>query len=136
MRQHGRKSKAAADVIKFPTAGGHPPPDTLTSEEADIWQDIMGRMPRDWFSVQNLPLLTQYCRHTVRATRIAKMITAHEANPEGSAHQYDALLKMQGRETMALCTLATKMRLSQSAIDETKQGKPTAKASAKPIWEP
>jgi len=135
MKQQGRKSKAAA-VIPFPISGGHPPPADLTTEEAAIWLDITAKMPRDWFAVQNLPLLTQYCRHTARARHIAKLITAHEKNPEGTPYQYDALLKMQGRETANLCSLATKMRLAQSAIDETKHGKPTVKASAKPIWQP
>jgi hypothetical protein len=135
MKQQGRKSKAAA-VIPFPVSGGHPPPPDLTTEEAAIWMDITARMPRDWFAVQNLPLLTQYCRHTARASHIAKMITEYEKNPEGMAGQYDTLLKMQGRETANLCSLATKMRLAQSAIDETKAGRPNVKASAKPIWQP
>jgi hypothetical protein len=135
MKQQGRKSKASAAVVPFPISGGHQPPDTLTPDEAEIWMEIMGRMPRDWFAVQNLPLLAQYCRHTATATRIAKMITDLEAG-KLEIGSYDALLKMQGRETAALCTLAQKMRLAQSAIDETKQGKPNVKASAKPIWQP
>lgn len=136
MKQQGRKSKAAAAIIPFPVSGGLPPPRDLTKDEAAIWMDITAKMPRDWFAVQNLPLLTQYCRHTVRATKIAKAIEQYEKNPDASSHGLDTLLKMQGRETANLCTLATKMRLAQSAIDETKHGKPTNKASAKPIWQP
>ena len=133
MRQRGRKSKAAASLTLV--HGGHPPPKDLTPEEAETWNEIIGRMPPDWFQVQNLPLLKQYCRADAAATRIAEMIRQYEIEGDMSVAAYDALLKMQSRETANLCSLATKMRLAQSAIDETKQGKPNVKPSVTPIWE-
>lgn len=97
-------------------------PAQLSKEEADVWRAVTNRMPADWFTPETVPLLTQYCRHTVRADRVAEMITLAEVDPDLGLKEYDRLLKMQDRETRAIAALATKMRISQqSTYDKSKR---------------
>jgi hypothetical protein len=53
------------------------PPDELTEEEAEEWRAIASRMPHDWFTRENHPLLCEYCRHIVsRTCRVAHFVFA------------------------------------------------------------
>lgn len=134
MKQNGRKSKSA-QLIPFPMGKRHPPPEEMSEEQALIWCEIINKMPSDYFAVQNLPLLSQYCRHSVQSRRIDAMIEKYLAEEEVTPLGYDLLLKMQGRETACLCSLATKMRISQSALDDHKGPTKANKASSRPIYE-
>jgi hypothetical protein len=126
MTQRGRKSAAALAVqppdgvletITRPDA-----PYDLTDEEAGVWRGVIEQMPANWFGAPTFPLLTQYCRHVVRSRRIASLINAAEMTDvtktetvEFDIQAYDQLLKMQERESRAIATLATKMRLAQQS---------------------
>src|SRR5262245_16984573 len=52
------------------------PPVTLALEATKIWHEIVGRLPAEWFSADNAPLLEQLCNHTVFARRLAADIEA------------------------------------------------------------
>ena len=89
--------------------------------------------PADWFSKSNGPLLAQYCRHVVRARRIAELVQQAEDDAALQVKDYDRLLKMQERETRAISGLATKMRISQQATTNHRGNKrPT---EARKPWE-
>ena len=134
MKQRGRVS-ASKTLAVTKLGDRHPAPADMPPDQTAIWYEIINRMPSDYFAVQNLPLLAQYCRHTAQATRVAHMIEDHVNGEEFSPGQYDLLLKMLTRESASLCSLATKMRISQSALDDHKgQTKPN-KTEARPIWE-
>ena len=133
MKQRGRISKAKA-MIPARMGERFPPPDDMPGDQSVVWLEIINRMPSDYFAVQNLPLLAQYCRHTVNAARIDKMVEEHVANGFKLA-TYDKLLTMQGRESKSLCALSAKMRLAQNSLDETKHGKTKNQSSSTPIWE-
>jgi hypothetical protein len=116
MAKRGRTSAAALAVapavlerVERPDA-----PYDLTDAEAEEWWAVVNRMPADWFPRETHPLLAQYCRHRVQSQRVAKLIIDMLADKEGFAiKDYDRLLRMQERESRALASLATKMRLSQ-----------------------
>lgn len=63
----------------------------------------------DWIPRGAFGSLVQYCRHVVAARRVAQMI---EASDGLSVEDYDRLLKMQERESRALSSLATRLRLT------------------------
>lgn len=129
MKQRGRKSAAALAIAQSASdvLETHARPDApyeLTDDEANIWRSVIDRMPSDWFGPETYPLLTQYCRHVVRSHRIAQLVQSMESDPEKSEDKegipfwlegYDRLLKMQERESRAITTLATKMRLAQQS---------------------
>jgi hypothetical protein len=84
------------------------PPDELAEDEAAEWRAIASRMPHDWFTRENHPLLCEYCRHIVRARDLARDITKFKQFPaevrltsEG-IQRYDTLLRMADRERAAI----------------------------------
>jgi hypothetical protein len=116
MRQRGRKSLATlAAPVGVVTIDRPSAPLDLTPEEAIEWEGIVAAMPADWFSRENWPLLTQYCRHTVSARRIAQLIDAETARQKVDVETMRELLALQARESSILRQLAASMRLAQQA---------------------
>lgn len=118
MATRGRRSSASLEAI-VPTAAAlverQRPPHDLTDEETEIWVAIVDCEPADKFSPATAPLLAQYCRHVIQARRIGELVEQATGDPQLSISDYDRLLRMQDRESRALSSLATKMRLSQQA---------------------
>src|SRR5690625_4756054 len=137
MKQRGRKS--AGELAVASPVLVQPRPDApveLTPEQADVWNEVVDALPADWFPAethplliqycrirsgcvsagnQTHPLLIQYCRHTIEARRIAQLIDQECAREELDVATYAALLRMQARETTALKSMASSMRLSQQS---------------------
>lgn len=119
MKQRGRKSSASMEVSNIANAvievNQRPsPPSDMPDDEAEVWRDVVNRMPATWFGAETLPLLVQYARHSVRSDKIAQLII-HSESLVLDIKEYDKLLRMQQRETLCLATLATKMRLAQQS---------------------
>lgn len=136
MGQRGRKSVASLTVIgpaRIETIERQRPPHELHDEEVEVWAAVVSVQPADWFDASNVPLLTQYCRHVIQAKRLAQLIERATSDPALSVGDYDKLLKMQDRESKAISSLATKMRISQQATTNHRGNKkPTA---ARKPWE-
>src|SRR5690625_517057 len=116
MKQRGRKS--AGELAVASPVLVQPRPDApveLTPEQADVWNEVVDALPADWFPAETHPLLIQYCRHTIEARRIAQLIDQEGAREELDVATYAALLRMQARETTALNSMASSMRLSQQS---------------------
>jgi hypothetical protein len=117
----GRKSAASLSVVNVLGNERPAPPDELTEDEAKEWREIAARMPPDWFTRENFPLLAEYCRHIVRARDLAKDITTFKRFPpevrmtSDGIRLIDMLLKAADRERAAMVNLATKMRLTQQS---------------------
>jgi len=128
--QRGRRSAASLRVVPLGEIPRQRAPADLPRDESRVWDSIVAAEPADWFSGSTRPLLAQYCRHIVAARRVAAMIntfdagvaaeTAADQNDEmvlmlAAAKLLDRLLKMQERESRAIASLATKMRISQQS---------------------
>lgn len=127
MGTRGRASAAAVEIesIAAVTRLERPrAPHDLTDEEVEVWVDVVESLPADWFSPSTLPLLTQYCRHAVQARRLGQLIEKATGRKDLALPDYDRLLKMQQRESLALSTLATKMRISQQSTYDKSKKKP------------
>jgi hypothetical protein len=117
MKQRGRKSVAALSVVSpLPGQQKPEPPEELAAEEAEEWCAIVGRLPYDWFPRETHGQLVNYCRHVVRATVIDGLIKSFR--PEWAAtdeglHRLDKLTHMAERESRAIASLGTKMRITQ-----------------------
>ena len=108
-------------------------PHDLTDEEAEVWVAVVNSESADWFSPSTGPLLSQYSRHVIHARRVAELLEKACADPALSVIDYDRLLKMQERESRAITTLSTKMRLCQQSTTN-HRGNKKPSASRKP-WE-
>lgn len=140
MRQRGRKSAVSQEVATISTVSLIERPEPaldLTPPEEDVWRSVVGAMPADWFPVETHPLLSQYCRHTVAARKIAMLIDLASAKDQVDTAELDKLLQMQARETAALKALAASMRLSQQASYSARGagGEKSRRSTVKRPWE-
>lgn len=133
MAKRGRQSLAALaittpiETIQRPDA-----PYDLTDDQAEEWRAVVDRMPADWFPRETWPLLSQYCRHIVNARRVAQLIEQAAGRKKLNIGEYEALLKVQERESRAISALARSMRLTQQTTYDKSKKKPLQ--VAKP-WE-
>jgi hypothetical protein len=114
--KRGRKSSASLQTVVSVTGKPARPtaPEALTTDQAEVWQSVVKSMPADWFGAETHPLLQQYCRHTVSAREVDKLISEHAAC-ELNIKLYNRLLIMRARESGALTALARTMRMTQQA---------------------
>ena|SRR6478672_1920643 len=118
-----RESAASLAIVRQlePIKRPEPPAD-LTDEQAVEWREITDRMAPDWFPRETFPLLSAYCKHIVTLKHVGQLIQAEQSSREFDLDRYDQLLRMQERESRAMSSLATRMRLSQqSTYDESKK---------------
>lgn len=118
--KRGRKSAASlmlADLANtIERVPRQKPPHELNDEEVEVWHAVVTSMPADWFDSGTVPLLTQYCRHVVQTRHLADLIEQATSAKRLVVKDYDRLLKMQQRESAVICSLATKMRITQQSI--------------------
>ena len=145
MKQRGRISSKALEIAEINVGAldrveRQRPPHDLTDEEVEVWVSIVNTEQADWFSPGNVPLLTQLCRHVVHARRVAELleralssVDPETKKPTLAIQDYDRLLKMQERESGAMMSLATKLRITNQSI--TNQRGNFRKAAAKEPWE-
>src|SRR5690349_12891656 len=101
------------------------PPHDLTDEEVEIWAATVSAYPADWFTTGNVPLLAQLCRRSIHARRIAELIERTIGGPAFNMGEYDLLLKMQERESRAMASLQTKLRMTPQAARNHRGNKQT-----------
>jgi hypothetical protein len=136
MGTRGRTSAASLSIAPpapIEIVDRQKPPHDLTDEEVEVWAAVVSTEPADWFSPSTVPLLAQYCRHVVHAKRIAELIERATSDPDLAISAYDRMLKMQDRESRAIASLATKMRISQQSTTN-HRGNKVKTASRKP-WD-
>jgi hypothetical protein len=134
MGVRGRVSSAALAVAPIDIVPRQRPPHELTDEQTEVWAAVVNSQPADWFTPATVPLLSQYCRHVITARHVAEMIERAVADKNFLRDEYDKLLKMQERESRAIATLATKMRVSQQSITNHRGNKKTISGEKAP-WE-
>lgn len=149
MKQRGRKGVeqqqalaiAEISVGALDRVERQRPPHDLTDEEVEVWVAIVNTEQADWFSPGNVPLLTQLCRHVVHARRVAELteralsdIDPNTKQPTLSIQDYDRLLKMQERESGAIASLSTKLRLTNQSLTNHRGNHKTNAAARKP-WQ-
>lgn len=137
MGQRGPKSVAEVATVASPSFEKVSRPDApydLTDEESEEWWAVVNRLPADWFPRETHGHLAQYCRHVVAARRVAQLINdTLNASADGvDVDTLDKLYKMQERESRAISSLATRMRLTQQATYDKSKKKPTM---ARKPWE-
>ena len=136
MGNRGRKSLASISIAppgSIEVVNRQKPPHDLTDEEVEVWSAVVNAEPADWFSPSTRPILAQYCRHVVHARRVAELIERATSDPSLAIEDYDRLLKMQERESRAIASLATKMRISQQSTTNHRGNK--RPSSARKPWE-
>ena len=109
-------------------------PHDLSDEEVEVWCSVVDSMPSDWFTPATVPLLSQYCRHSIHARRISELIEKATSDPKLKIQDYERLLRMQKVESDALAMLAVKMRIAQHSVTNHRGNSTKASKTYKP-WE-
>ena len=135
MKQRGRVGSSALEILKtspIEVIGRQPAPHDLTDEETEVWVSIVNHESADSFDPSSAPLLAQYCRHTVAARKVAELILKAESSTDLTITDRQRLYSMQAQESKTLCSLATKLRISQQSITNHRGNK---KTGDKKPWE-
>jgi hypothetical protein len=139
MMQRGRKSASALSVVALPGQQRPEPPDELTAAEAEEWRAVVGRLPPEWFTRETHGQLVNYCRHVVKARVIADLIKDFRAEwmaTDEGLHRFDKLTHMAERESRAIASLGTKMRITQqSRMKETTAARKATAAIPDKPWQ-
>lgn len=119
MGTRGRTSVAEqttqGTVVRFERPGA---PAALTEDQAELWFGIVNRMPADWFSAENLPLLEAYVVCVSQHDRIASQLKEFKNEwlvDEDGLRRFARLTEIQGRQAKLMRELATSMRLTQQS---------------------
>jgi hypothetical protein len=91
------------------------PPTHLTDNQEAEWRAVVDRLPAEWFPPETHALLAQFCRHVTSAQVIFGLIEKLAQSDEFSLILFDRLLRMQERETRAISSLATRLRITNQA---------------------
>ncbi|MCE8052287.1 hypothetical protein HOP61_13330 [Halomonas daqingensis] len=141
MGARGPKSEAdkTLSVVTTTAFDRLQPPKGMAKAEKKIFQEIVNSVPPHWFNASHVPLMVQLVGHISASQKIAQHIAKLDIDDISNLQIYDRLLKMHDRETRAITSLYTKMRLSQQSTYTPKAGA-TAKNShgnsiSKKPWE-
>jgi hypothetical protein len=131
MTQRGRKSSASLAVVPVSQPQRPEPPKHLGREAAAVWSETVSAMRHDWFGRETHPVLEAYCRHVCLARLIAKAIPTDIGEDVAA---FDRLTAMHVRESQAIASLATRMRLTHQSSFDRKTVKRDEYTGQKP-WE-
>jgi hypothetical protein len=91
------------------------PPDELTDEQRVEFRRVVGGMPAEWFSVGNMAMLVQYCRHVVMARRVGEQI--EEVILHGKAEELERLMRVQDVQSNILNRLMISLRMTPRSVE-------------------
>jgi hypothetical protein len=92
-----------------------PPPDHLTEDQKAEWLAITRRLPGDYFPLETHGLLAAYVQHLTTLRLLSAEVDRYRIEWTDSAdglQRFDRLLAMRERESRALSSLATRLRIS------------------------
>jgi hypothetical protein len=142
MRQRGRKSSAALAAGLVVIAERRPdPPAELTPEQADAFRGIVDRLPRNFFSHEQIPLVGALARHLVTARRLGAWVDQLETVAPSSEGFFDGDLYMKvlaerRKESATIKSLMTALRLTPQSRYRPETARAKAEGARGPApWE-
>src|SRR5262245_39812942 len=121
MRRPGRKAAASLSVSPISAEPRLRAPEGLSEAEVDLFLSIVSRLPAAYFEIEASEQLANFCRHSIAARDLSRMISRF--NPRwlgraGGLERYGSLLKLRERESRAALAHARSLRLTtQARID-------------------
>jgi hypothetical protein len=90
------------------------PPELKNVEQKHEFQRIVSTMPADWFTIGNVPMLVQLCRHIVMARKIDAWIEIDMR--DGPTERMSGLLQAQARESKLISQMMTSLRMTPQSV--------------------
>jgi|GEM_PF-6064733 len=116
-----------------------PAPDTLSDEQAKVWDTVLMSVAPDWITAESYPQLVSYCIHVTNRDKLngmlaaldEEMVTVDPLDPL-PLKQLDQILKMVDRETRAIAACARALRITNQSLRSVETKKTDAKQSNAP----
>jgi hypothetical protein len=89
------------------------PPASLSLAQRLVWAQTVDNLPSDWFSTEQIPMLTAYVGHVARAAQIEAALTT--LDPLADLEQFDKLSKLSAGESAKIAMFARSMRLTHQS---------------------
>lgn len=89
------------------------PPAGMPDDQRAVWKMSVENLPSDWFSTEQIPMLTEYCRHVCRADQLDAALS--QLDPLKDQEAFDKLSKLAAGESAKIAMHARAMRLTQQA---------------------
>ena len=107
----GKKSTESLSIAVVSIPVRATAPADLNARQAELWNDVTGTKPPEWFEADSIPLLKAYVvcvdLHEKLSAQINDMVVT---NPD-----IIPLIKLQESQSRTMATLAVKMRLTQQS---------------------
>jgi hypothetical protein len=120
------------------------PPKDLTVTQQKIWRELVSSVDRDWFG-DTKPMLTELCAHIDFARMLAGAIEQMRVKlaelPLGSkeerslSRQLASLLRSHGKQSSAIASLSTKLRLTPQARQSARRASQIRERTGPRPWE-
>ena len=126
-----------AYVVDRPT-----PPEQLSDTAQEIWNVIVNRLPGDWFPAEVHDMLAAYCTHAVTSNKLNEILKVlEERDAETLAldpeylKQYKTIVAMRRQESLAMASLATKLRMTIQSTRSASKSKEVGNVKAVTPWD-
>ena len=116
--KRGPKSAAELTVVTPIGAARPQPPDDLTETQAEVWRNVVDRLPAGWFPRETHDLLAAYCRHVVTHRYISRMIDACETSTlssDDALADFGKILGLRDREAKAMVAIGRSLRITKAS---------------------
>jgi hypothetical protein len=126
MKQHGRRSQAALELVAeahgvLPTGDKPQPPPHATDREVAEWWAVIDRLGPAWFPRETHGLLAAFCSVKCQLDDVNQGLAKFSHGlPSGEKRwkRYQELTRMRGALSTQLASLATKMRLTPQSRND------------------
>jgi hypothetical protein len=119
---------AQAALAIVPGTGRAPPPDDLTTEEAELWTMYVNAMSPGYFTPETRPVLAELCKAVANSRRVHEEIKRVRDSEFTDLDELADVLKLAAAATKGVVSLSDKLRLTkksrftehQAAADQTR----------------
>jgi len=133
----GRKSIDALSVVPLIPGRGRPePPQALDGAEKDVWREIVGAMPANWFGLECQPVLRRLCAQIVISEGLETELRKMRANGSSDSERAARLAQAHREAAKVVNQLSQSLRLTPKSrwsarTSETEVGR----AAKERLWE-
>ena len=136
MKPRGKPSVGHLSVV--PVAGllpGDRPdaPAGMGAAAAAEWRAIVSRMPPQWFTREQFPVLAALCQATAESNKIAEALSKFQVTlrtDEAKFKRFKELNRMHSAYIMTIGQLSTKLRLTQQSRYDNRKSADVAQRSS------
>jgi len=93
---------------------------------------VVNRLPADWFQDETLACLEAYCAHAANCRWFGQMLAEMRGADQVDMDEVDRVTRLHERESRAMSSLATRLRITPQSTYDAKKKKPIQ--AARP-WE-